>query len=605
MSPAGGGPSARYALAILTIALTLLGAGLLLAAGPAGAMIRDVSVQQLTASATTIVVGQVESALSYRDLAPDPSASYGGSIFTDVSLRVCSVLKGDAAGVLRFTIPGGTVGPETISSADAPHFEPGCTYMVFLDSHGQVVDWRAGQPAVAGARVPALGLTLRQAGACIRLQTGRKARQLAPLPAAAIKQRSASASALEQAQASAARTSNASARGSAAGARMRTVASAKARTTMRDTPVISSIDPPSAAAGIGAKVTIIGTGFGTSTGRVSFYFDEENGNVIPIDGHVVSWSDTLIRVVVPTAYIGKDKYPGAAGSGPVIVTTADGYASAGFPFNVTFAYGGKQWPLPTCTYRVNGGGNAAMEPMVDAAAQAWTAAGSLFQFRDGGTSTVTKLLTDGKNDIFWGPGLDSGIIASTWVDAVGSCILEVDLMFNSSIHWGDGTNGTMDVQTIALHEMGHWLNLRDLYGPGDAEKVMFGYGGEGDVRRELTPGDMAGIQWIYTDARIDRLRPTKTLTRPAIVRSGRKVDLRFRVVDPPYTCGAAKVLVRVLDKTGRVVVKSPRLTRVTNEWVTAELTATMKPGRYHWIVQARDLRGFPAERTGRGLLTVR
>lgn len=556
-------------------------------AGPAAALTRSVSIQQLTASAATIVVGQVESALSYRDLSPTGSADYDGSIYTDVTLRVCRVLKGSPGAELRFTIPGGTVGLETISSPDAPQFVPGCTYMVFLNASGQVVDWRTGQPAVAGGRIPALGLTLDQAGARIRLQTGCAARELAPLP------------------------TNARARtdGGAAGARTvlagaRTPSSTAARAT-RVTPVISAIDPSSAPAGTGDKVSIIGTGFGTSAGRVSFFYDQKNSSVIPIDGHVVSWSDTLIRVVVPTAYIGKDKYPGAAGSGPVTVTTAGGLVSTGFPFTVTFAYGGAQWPVHTCVYRVNDGGNATIKPMIDAAAQAWTAAGSLFQFQDGGTSSVTRLLSDGHNDIFWGSGLGSGIIASAWLDSIGGAVLEADIMFNSSIKWGDGSNGTMDVQTIALHEMGHWLNLRDLYGAGDAEKVMFGYGGEGDVRRELTPDDIAGIQWIYSDARVDRRRPTTTLTKPALVRSGRKVLLRFRVEDPLYSCGAARVIVRVLNSAGRIVVKSPILTRATDQWVTAELTANLTPGRYHWTVQATDVAGFTATRKGRGLLTVK
>ncbi len=50
----------------------------------------------------------------------------------------------------------------------------------------------------------------------------------------------------------------------------------------------------------------------------------------------------------------------------------------------------------------------------------------------------------------------------------------MDICFNDTFNWGDGTDGTMDVQSIALHEMGHWLKLRDLYGTGDANKAMYG-----------------------------------------------------------------------------------------------------------------------------------
>ena len=60
----------------------------------------------------------------------------------------------------------------------------------------------------------------------------------------------------------------------------------------------------------------------------------------------------------------------------------------------------------------------------------------------------------------------------------------------------------MDVHTVALHEMGHWLNLRDLYGnvsgyPTDIDKIMYGYGGYGTQKRNLTLYDSLGMRYIY------------------------------------------------------------------------------------------------------------
>jgi len=55
----------------------------------------------------------------------------------------------------------------------------------------------------------------------------------------------------------------------------------------------------------------------------------------------------------------------------------------------------------------------------------------------------------------------------------------------------------MDVQTIAEHEVGHWLGLSDQYMSGDSSKIMYGYGSTGSVKRTLASGDLAGINWIY------------------------------------------------------------------------------------------------------------
>jgi len=592
-------PAAALTAALLAVLLAVL----VVLPAPAEALLRTIPIQELTASAATIVVAEAESARSYRDLAPEPSSGYAGGIFTAVSLRVCSVLKGSAGPTLELTIPGGTVGAQTVSSPDAPWFVPQRTYLVFLDADRRVVGWRNGQPEVSAGRVAGLGLTLRQAAARVRLQTGRAPREVAPLAAGARAATATTGARVATAGARAQRT----APSAAGGARGQETApsAAAARRTVWDAPVVTAIDPPSAPAGTGSKVSIIGSGFGATTGRVSFFYDKSDGKVIPIDGRVVSWSDTLIRVTVPVAYVGKDRYPGSAATGPVVVTTADGLASDGFQFTVPFGYGGRQWPVRTCTYRVSAGGSAAIEQMVDAAAQTWNAAGALFRFRDGGTSKVTRLLTDGRNDLFWAGGLDSGIIASTWLDTVGAAVLEADIQFNSSIRWGDGSSGTMDVQSIALHEMGHWLNLRDLYGDGDASKVMYGLRGEGEIRRELTPDDIAGIQWVYSSERVDRRRPRATQARAAVVRSGGKVRLRFRIIDPAYSCGAATVTVRVVNGEGRVVLKSSGLTRPTNAWTSVELKAGLRPGRYRWTVQARDLCGHSAARKGLARLTVR
>jgi hypothetical protein len=83
---------------------------------------------------------------------------------------------------------------------------------------------------------------------------------------------------------------------------------------------------------------------------------------------------------------------------------------------------------------------------------------------------------------------------------MGSTIVEADIEFNEYYAWSASTScpsGYIDVQTVALHELGHWVGLADLYSAGDAAKVMYGYSYSGTTKRALTADDIAGIQSIY------------------------------------------------------------------------------------------------------------
>ncbi len=84
----------------------------------------------------------------------------------------------------------------------------------------------------------------------------------------------------------------------------------------------------------------------------------------------------------------------------------------------------------------------------------------------------------------------------TW-SKYGSAI-DSDIVFNTKYGWD--TNGItgLDVQSIALHEMGHTLGLDDLYGKpvfkSDTRQVMHYYTG---IKRTLGNGDLKGIWNLY------------------------------------------------------------------------------------------------------------
>ncbi|WP_412534968.1 matrixin family metalloprotease [Methanosarcina sp.] len=70
-------------------------------------------------------------------------------------------------------------------------------------------------------------------------------------------------------------------------------------------------------------------------------------------------------------------------------------------------------------------------------------------------------------------------------------------MFNSNLGPLWSTSGQAlhyDVQSVALHEFGHWLSLGHV---NDYDAVMFPTLGVSDVKRSLTSDEIAGIRSIY------------------------------------------------------------------------------------------------------------
>ncbi len=272
-------------------------------------------------------------------------------------------------------------------------------------------------------------------------------------------------------------------------------------------PQISSISPPQASAGTGSLVTISGSGFGSAPGLVRFFYQAGESY---ISGNVTLWSDTSIVTTVPTAIV--DGYPASASSGPVYVRTYDNVASFYYPFTVTFSYGGVKWPSasPVVNYYINP--NTAdctgEEIAVQDAADTWTAVtDKSFAFNYIGSTGAAGYGNNGFNEVLWLDYSSSSYSlahAIYWFDSSG-IIEEVDIEFNDYYTWSTADTpsaGQYDIQTVALHELGHWLSLRDLYGdvptyPQDVDKVMYGFGGDGETKRVLHPADEAGIRWIY------------------------------------------------------------------------------------------------------------
>ncbi len=264
-------------------------------------------------------------------------------------------------------------------------------------------------------------------------------------------------------------------------------------------PTVDSITPASASAGTDERVTVNGSGFGAASGKVYFFY--RNGQP-RIEGEIISWSDTSIVTTVPAHEI--NGYSASAGSGPVYIRTGGGADSNSVPFTVTFSYGKIKWAggSPVFSYRINPNTADCIgeEAAVKNAANTWNSvSGKTFAFNYAGSTTAKQGSYNGKNEICWTNMGGGGTLASTSIWYSGGTILECDIEFNDYYDWSPGQ---LDIQSLALHEFGHCLNLNDLYGlvdgyPNDSIKVMYGFGSPGELKRSLHSDDQDGIRWIY------------------------------------------------------------------------------------------------------------
>jgi len=124
------------------------------------------------------------------------------------------------------------------------------------------------------------------------------------------------------------------------------------------------------------------------------------------------------------------------------------------------------------------------------ATQTWDAATSATIFGSGVPGSYPWGVYDYQNSVSYGDYSDPNVIAVTAIWFRAKTIYEYDIMFDT-----DYFPGTVDLDTVALHEFGHGAGLNDLYDSVCSEEVMYGY--YTGVKRDLRSGDITGIQKLY------------------------------------------------------------------------------------------------------------
>jgi len=107
-----------------------------------------------------------------------------------------------------------------------------------------------------------------------------------------------------------------------------------------------------------------------------------------------------------------------------------------------------------------------------------------------------------KNTLAFGNYPTEGVIAVTsiWWNPATKAIVEFDILFDTDFTWGDATIDAtkMDLQNIAVHELGHGVGLGDIYDTVCSDVTMYGYSTEGETKkRSLEQADIKGLQTLY------------------------------------------------------------------------------------------------------------
>jgi hypothetical protein len=150
---------------------------------------------------------------------------------------------------------------------------------------------------------------------------------------------------------------------------------------------------------------------------------------------------------------------------------------------------------------------------------------------------------------------------------------------------------------------------------GAADIIVTGAAAAADVTVPATPGahtiayhatDVAGNT---EDAKtlsinIDTAKPSTSASAVSVVR-GRTATLRFKVAEAGPNAGKATVLIKVKNRTGKVVATIKPGQLAVNTTATAKFTCRLARGIYTYTVYATDVAGNAQAKAGSAKLTVK
>jgi hypothetical protein len=193
-----------------------------------------------------------------------------------------------------------------------------------------------------------------------------------------------------------------------------------------------------------------------------------------------------------------------------------------------YVYKDMKWATKTVPFSVNpnsarmNSDNGTEDDFLEAilnAATTWSMVTSAdFTLEYTGLATTAVAAYDGANHIFFADkGLtdSNGVrqplaVATVWFS--NGIILDADIGINDAYAWdATGTPGRteIDLESVVLHELGHWLALG--HDP-DSRAVMYYAITAGTLKRAIFDNDRRGIEFIYPCAIGQECNPASTVT---------------------------------------------------------------------------------------------
>ncbi|WP_146199763.1 PKD domain-containing protein [Methanospirillum stamsii] len=234
---------------------------------------------------------------------------------------------------------------------------------------------------------------------------------------------------------------------------------------------------------------------------------------------------------------------------------------------------------------------------INAAADSWNAVvPSKFHLHYNGVSTKTEKENDGVSLIYFGPLTDGQFASSVTYQGTDQQIIEADIIINSTQNWSATTANetTANLQSVMLHEFGHWLHLRDLCGnlnspyPNDIHsinKVMY-YSRDPTLENwnliTLSDPDKAGLSWIY-----DHPAPVIDAIYPATGENSASISVN--ITGSNYMSMTDSDLTVTLSKSGQSSINANSVLLISSSRVSCTLPITgAEPGQWNITLQNHD-----------------
>lgn len=225
----------------------------------------------------------------------------------------------------------------------------------------------------------------------------------------------------------------------------------------------------------------------------SWQWDFGDGNTSTLQNPVHMYSQSGNYTISLTA-------SNAAGSN---TTTNNNYINVIW---VPYVYNGIYWHQGYAQYYPNSTILSSWIPSLDTAADTWSNVDTNFYFSENSSSS---------NELYYAElGSDGPIASTSWWPPYGDSMSAAWTTFNANKNFSTSeASDCFDVQSVAVHEFGHWLSLGH---SSDSQAVMYPYLSKGQLKRDLYWDDTMGIVYIYGGDKLIKNKGSESITNKSM-----------------------------------------------------------------------------------------